>query len=144
RRAASYGYGSEGGQGAAAPGFGGGDVGQGRLGDLDHFGVEALALGADFDRYGNRCRAGLDDGRVETEQVADEYRLLELEGVDGHRGNAPGGAPGGRHRAGDVGLGHDPAAEDVAMDVGVGRHRHDAQDGLPAGGQRGGGRGGGR
>src|SRR5207249_8387123 len=57
-------------------------------------------------------------------------RLLEHERIDGNRGDAAAGAPRRRNRTGDVDVRHDPAAENVAVEIRVGRHRHDAQDRL--------------
>ena len=41
----------------------------------------------------------------------------------------------GNHGAGQVDLGHDPAAEDVAVGVAVGRHRDDLEHQFLVGGQ---------
>ncbi|KAG0923373.1 hypothetical protein G6F31_019532 [Rhizopus arrhizus] len=120
-------YGANRGEGAAAPRFVGGDVGERGLGDLDDFGVQALAFGIDLDRHRDRRRAGLGDGCVEAEEVAHEHGLFELEGIDRDGGHAAGGAARGGDRPGDVDLSHDPAAEDVPVDIRGSGHRHDAQ-----------------
>src|SRR5205823_9256554 len=116
--------------GARPPGAVDGDVGERRLGHLDHLRVGRAALGIHLYRDGDRGRADALDLDVKREEVADLHRLLERELLDRHRGNAPAGKA-ARHRAArDVDLRHDPAAEDVAVLVRVRRHRHDAQRGL--------------
>ena len=72
---------------------------------------------------------------IEAQQVADRDRLLEDELVDRDGGDAALGDARRKHGAGQVDLGHDPAAEDVAVGVGVGRHRHHPQHQLAVGGQ---------
>jgi len=64
---------------------------------------------------------------VEGEQVADLHRLLELEGIHRHRGHAAARMARGEDAAGDIDLRHDPAAENVAVVVGVGGHGQDPQ-----------------
>jgi hypothetical protein len=72
---------------------------------------------------------------VEAQQVAQAHRLLEDELVHRHGGDAALGDAAGQHGAGQVHLGHDPAAEDVAVGVDVGRQRHHAQHQFGAVGQ---------
>src|SRR5690606_7160545 len=62
-------------------------------------------------------------------QVADKDRLLKDKSVDGDgRHSASGPAP-RRYGSGDVYLSHDPAAEDVSVQIGIFGHGHDAQYG---------------
>src|SRR5262245_21870835 len=111
-----------------------GHVGQLRLGHLYGLGVLGTALGEYLDRHGDRGGADALDVDVERDHVADLHRLLEDEFLDRHRGDAAAGDAVCDGAAGDVDHRHDPTAEDVAVLVGVGRHRHDAQLGdLPFG-----------
>jgi hypothetical protein len=102
-------------------------VGQHRLGHLDGIGLQAVALRVHLDVDGNGRIANLDNISIERQQVADEHRILEQERVHGDGRHAAVGAAGGRQRAGDIDLRHDPAAEDIAVDIGVGRRWHHAQ-----------------
>jgi len=71
----------------------------------------------------------------EAEDVADAHRLLEDELVDRHRGHAARHVARRQHGAGQVHLRHDPAAEDVAVAVGIGRHGDDLEHEFPVFGQ---------
>src|SRR5688572_3444566 len=104
-----------------------GDVGQRGLGHLDDLRVLRPSLGVHLDRDGDRGGADALDLDVERNHVADLHRLLEDELLHRHGGDAAARQAVGDGAAGDVDLRHDPAAEDVAVLVGVGRHRHDAQ-----------------
>ena len=94
-----------------------------------------MALGVHLDGHGDRGAADALDVDVEGKQVADLHRLLEDELLDRHGGDAAARQAPGNGAAGDVDLRHDPAAEDVAVLVRVGRHRHDAQRRQLADGQ---------
>jgi len=76
---------------------------------------------------------------VERQDVAHAHGLLEHELVHRHRGHAALHVARGQHRTGQVDLGHDPAAEDVAVAIGVRRHGNDLEHQLLAVGQCGGG-----
>src|SRR5690606_1769916 len=122
--------GSDGRQGPAAAAFVGGYIREGGFGDFDRLRVHTLAVGVNLYRNGDGRAAFLDDLGVETQKVAHENRLLENKGIDRDRGNTPSGPACSRNRARNVDLGHDPAAEDIPMDVGVFGHGHDAQHRL--------------
>jgi hypothetical protein len=92
--------------------------------------VGRVALGEDLDVDRDGGLADALDAGVEAEQVAHRDRLLEDELVDGDGDDPALGDPGRKDGAGEVDLGHDPATEDVAVAVGVCRHRHDAYDEL--------------
>lgn len=85
---------------------------------------KAFGIDCDIDR--KRCGADAGHLRVEAHQIAYEHRLVELDGIDGHCDHAPLGAAVGGDAAGDIDLREDPASEDIARDVGVGRHGYDA------------------
>ncbi len=95
---------------------------------LASLGFQALALCVDLDRDRDGRAAGMDDVRVEAQQVAYEYWLLEGEGVHRHGRDASARATRGRNGSGNIHLGHDPAAEHVTMDICIRWHWHDAQD----------------
>jgi hypothetical protein len=101
---------------------------QQRLGDLAGLaGGEIAAPSLDANRH--RGASGPHQLAVAADLVADIDRLVKHHRVDGHRG-----APAARslHRqiaAGEIHLGQQPAAENVAVRVGVGRHRHDPHQG---------------
>lgn len=63
---------------------------------------------------------------VAAEHVADIYGQVEGHGVDRHRRHPAARPLRGEDAAGDVHLGQQPAAEDVAAGVGVRRHRQRA------------------
>jgi hypothetical protein len=113
-----------------------GDVGELRLGHLDHQRIGGMALGIHLDVDGHRGAADLDHLGVEGQHVADRHRLLEEELVHRDGGDAAARAADGGDAAGQVDVGHDVAAEDVAGVVHVGRHRHHAQRGLLVGKSR--------
>jgi hypothetical protein len=112
-----------------------GHVGQVRLGHLDHLRVGRVALCIDADVYGDRSPADALDLGIEAQQVADGHRLLEDELVHCDGGDASLGDACRQYRAGHVHLGHDPASEDVAVAVDVGRQRHHPQHQRAAVGQ---------
>src|SRR5687768_2026966 len=116
--------------GARAPFAVDGDVGERRLGDLDGGRVGRAALGVDLHLDGDRGVADALDVDVEGEHVADLHRLLEHELLHRDGGDAAAREARRERAAGDVDLRHDPAAEDVAVLVGVGRHRHHAESGC--------------
>ena len=103
------------------------DVGQARLGDLDHHRVGGIALGEDMHVDRDRRLAHRGDVGVEADDVADRHRLLEDEGVHRHRHHPRARLADRGQGAGDVHHRHDPAAEHVARRVEIGRHRHHAQ-----------------
>ena len=70
----------------------------------------------------DRGAADLLASGVDRHLVADMHRLEEGEALHGDGGAAAAGAPGGDVAGGEVHLRHQPAAEDVAGRVGVGRH----------------------
>src|SRR5262245_42296304 len=61
-----------------------GDVGEGRLGDLDRLRILRPALGEHLDLHGDRGGADALDVDVEGHHVADLHRLLEDELLDRH------------------------------------------------------------
>src|SRR5262245_6520400 len=89
-----------------------GDVGEGRLGDLDGARVLRPPLGVDLHRHGDRGVADALHVDVEGQHVADLHRLLEDELLHRHGGDAAACQAAGDSAAGDVDLRHDPAAED--------------------------------
>ena len=92
----------------------------------DLFTLMPSPLNIDIHINGNRRSADAYDIGVKTDQITDEDRLFELERVHRHRHHSALGAPCGRDTAGDIDMGHDPAAEDIALAIGVGRHRDHA------------------
>ena len=70
---------------------------------------------------------------IEAHHVADQHRLLEHERIHRDRRDASARASRRGYGARDVHLRHHPAAEDIAVLVGVRRHRHHAQRGLLVG-----------
>src|SRR6266850_2225878 len=107
-----------------------GDVSERRLRDLDRLDVGRIALRVDLDVDRDRSGAHAHDFAVDGKHVADEDGLLELERVDRDGGDAAARVARREHAARDIDLRHDPAAENVAVLVGVGRHRHHAQHRL--------------
>ena len=98
-----------------------GHEGEGRGRDLVAL-PRAEAPGPGLDRDAHRGPTDALDPRVDAEHVADLDGADERHAVDRHRDDA---APRPVHAgdaARDVHLRHDPAAEDVAVGVGVGRH----------------------
>jgi hypothetical protein len=106
------------------------DVREVRFGHLHDVQGGRVALRVDLDVDRDRRRADPLDAGIEAQQIGDRDRLLEDELVDGDRRDPPLRDPGRKDGAGDVDLRHDPAAEDVAVAVGVGGHRHHAHDEL--------------
>src|SRR5205814_9298982 len=104
------------------------NVGERRFGDFDGFDLGRIALRVHLDVDGDGSGADAHDVAVEGKHVADGYGLLELELVDRDGDHAAERASRGEHAPGDVDLRHDPAAENVAVLVGVGRHGHDAKN----------------
>src|SRR5207253_6460124 len=92
------------------------------VGDLDP-GALALAHHPDLDIERDRCSPEPLDIGVAADGVADMHRLQK--GYVRHRyGYHPSaGMRGRRHLAGQIHQGHDPAAENIALWVAVGRHR---------------------
>src|SRR2546428_5894487 len=102
-------------------------VGERRLGDLDDLRVRGPALGVYLDADGDRGVPDPHQVGIEGKHVADLHRMLEDELFLGDGRNAAARRAPGENAAGDVYVRHDPAAEDIAVLVGVGGHRHDAQ-----------------
>jgi len=67
-----------------------------------------------------------DEGGVAAHLIADEHRLVEHHGVDRHGRVSPSPALRRQTASGEIHLGEQPSAEDVAVWVGVGWHRDDA------------------
>ena len=76
---------------------------------------------------GDGGAAGLHHRRVSGDKVADIDGLVEGHAFHRHGGDARSGPFGRHHAAGQVHLGQPPAAEDVAIGVGIGRHGDGAQ-----------------
>ena len=72
---------------------------------------------------------------VERQNVAHAHGLLEDEFIHRHSHHAGVADTLGQHRAGQVHLGHDPATEDVAIGVDIGRHGDDFEHQLLIGWQ---------
>src|SRR5687767_11629963 len=104
-------------------------VGERCFGDLDDPRVFRPSLGVDLHVHRDGRAAQAHQVDVEGEQVAALHRLLEDELLDRDGGDAPARALPRDGAAGDVDLRHDPAAENIAVLVRVGRHGHDAQRG---------------
>src|SRR6266496_1544697 len=104
-----------------------GNIGETRFGhfDADHVGRIALSVYDDVD--GDRGPPDPHDLGIKAHHVADQDRLLEHERVHGDRGDPPARALRGEDAAGDVDLRHHPATENVAVLIGVRRHRNHAQ-----------------
>ena len=91
----------------------------------------AAAFGIRLDMDGDRGATDPGDFRITADQVADEHRLMELKGIDRDGDDAALRATSCDNAAGDVDLGHDPAAEDVTGGVGIGGPGHDADGQVP-------------
>ena len=76
--------------------------------------------------------ADLEDFAVNRDLVADRYRFVEHDPVHRHGHRPALGAARGDQAGGRIHQAHQPAAEDVAIGVGVGRHRGDADGGIAA------------
>src|SRR5437762_2053956 len=98
-----------------------------RLGHLDDLRVRGPALGVYLDADSDRGVPDPHQVGIEGKHVADLHRLLEDELFHGDGRHAAARRAPGENAAGDVDVRHDPAAEDIAVLVGVGGHRHDAQ-----------------
>src|SRR6266852_3482854 len=96
-----------------------GDVGERGLGHLDDLRVRRPALGVYLDGDGDRGVPDPHQVGVEGKHVADLHRLLEDELFHGDGRHAAARRAPGEDAAGDVDVRHDPAAEDVAVLVGV-------------------------
>ena len=70
------------------------------------------------------------DGGIAADLVTDEDRTVERHPGDGDGGDAALRALRGDAAAGEIHLGEQPAAEDVAVGVGVAGHRNGAQGRL--------------
>jgi hypothetical protein len=92
--------------------------------------VGGPSLGEYLDRDRDRRGADALYLDVERHQVAHLHRLLEGELLYRYGGDASARDLAGYRAAGDVDLRHDPAAENVAVLVRVGRHRHYPQGRL--------------
>ena len=83
-----------------------------------------------LDVQGHRGAADADHVGVAAHDVAHEHRLMEGQGVHGDGGDAAARAGEGDRSGGDVHLRQQPAAENVARRVGVGRHGQGPHGGL--------------
>jgi hypothetical protein len=100
-------------------------IGKDPLGDLDPVSTDA-ALRPALYFHGDRGMADLLDGNIATDLVADQHRAMKRHGGNGDRSDAAAGAAGRDGRASKVHLTQEPAAEDVAVRIGVSRHRDGA------------------
>jgi len=75
---------------------------------------------------GDRGSADPDQRGVHGDEIADINRLAEIHGFDRHRDGAGFRDLGGENAAADIHLAEQPAAEDIAVLVGVGGHRQRA------------------
>src|SRR3569832_959705 len=89
-----------------------------------------LALLVDLNVDGERGAADAHNLGVTADEVADEDRPVKFERIHRYRHHASLCAAKGGDARGDVDLRHDPAAEDVAGEIGVGGHGQDAQRGF--------------
>lgn len=106
-----------------------GDEDEAGVGDLGAvFGGAGAAPGFDFD--GDGGAPGGDQIGIDGEFVADAHGLQEFHRFHGDGGAAALAAPGGGDAGGHVHLRHQPAAENVAGRVGIGRHGGDADGGF--------------
>src|SRR6185437_16693428 len=92
--------------------------------------LEAPRPGLDVNLH--RGAADTFHDRVDLEHIADAHRADELHRLDRDGDDAAAGALDAGDAAGLVHARHHPAAEDVAIGVGVGRHRADAHGELAA------------
>ncbi len=110
-----------------------GDEGSSGFRDLDHLSKLGGAFGEGFQVQRQGGAADPHHAAVAAEQVAHVHGVVELEGVHRHGDHPAAGAAAGEDAAGQVHLRHDPAAEDVAGGIGVGRHGQHADGRLGAG-----------
>src|SRR4051794_940974 len=110
------------------------DIGEDTLGHLDPLAAE-MATHPGLDTDGDRGAADPRHRGVAAHLVADIDRPVE--GHAGHRdgGDAALGTLRGDAAAGEIHLGEQPAAEDIAVRIGVARHRDGAQRRLAGGGR---------
>src|ERR1700722_5705569 len=107
------------------------DIGEIAVGHQDRMHLLAAQHpGLEMDR--NRSLADPDQIGVHGNQIADENRLAEIHRVDsdGHRARFYG--LGCKDSAADIHLAEQPAAENIAVLVGVGRHRQRADAEIAA------------
>ena len=114
-----------GGSGRGAAVFANSHISEDRLGHLAHFVGRQVAAPC-LDAHRHRGAPGSHERAVAAHLVADEHRLVEDHGVDRHGGAPPSRALRRQTASGEIHLGEQPSAEDVAVWVGVGRHRDDA------------------
>jgi hypothetical protein len=79
-----------------------------------------------FDANGHRGTSRSDKLAIAAHLVADEDRLVKHHAIDGYRGTPPSCALRCQTAPGEIHLGEQPSAKDVAVRVRVGRHRYDA------------------
>src|SRR5579883_1574975 len=100
------------------------DVSEVALGDEDAAAPRLVAADRPgLDAHGDRGPPDADEVGVDAHHVADIDRLLEGHGVDRDGGDPALGDAVGEDAARDVHLAEHPAAEDVAVLIGVGGHR---------------------
>ena len=108
-------------------------------GDVDecafgHFGFRAAdaprSKGVNFDCH--RCAAGFDDLNIAADQVANEYWLVKRHRLNCDRRRPALNNLGSDSATGEVHLGQNPAAKNVAIGVRVSRHGHRADGGFAA------------
>jgi len=98
------------------------DIGEIAVGHQDRLHLLAAQHpGLEMDR--DRRLADLDKIGMHGNEIADKHGFAEIHRIDGNRHRARFRNLGGKDAAADVHLAEQPAAKDVAVLIGVGRHR---------------------
>src|SRR5258708_29481651 len=105
------------------------DVSECALGDAQQLAV-GPALHPGLHRDVDRGAADLEERGVAVDDVADADRMEKRHAVYGDGGHATAREVAGVDGGAEIHLRHEPAAEDIAAGVGVGRHRNGADDKL--------------
>ena len=110
------------------------DVGKGGLCDLEFRGFACRFIKGRFDPDlkidGDRGGADAQDSAITADYIADVHRFYEDDGFGGDGNDAATSNLPGEDAAGDIHLRHDPAAENVAVRVGVGGHGQSSENKL--------------
>ena len=103
------------------------------LGDLHAFRLGGVALYIDFHIHSDGGVADFYDVGIKAHDVADEQRLLEHEGIHGHRCHSAFGTTDRRYAARNINLPHQPATKNITCVIGIRGHRGNADGGFAVG-----------